>query len=86
MMIFGLDHMITEQEASAEEIEAVRKFLTREGTCLMIGPHHDVGVSPDPAERQMEYAHHGDPLVPRQQRFGLYTRSLMKGLGVPVEN
>ena len=86
MMIFGLDHMITEQEASAGEIEAVRKFLTREGTCLLIGPHHDVGVSPDPAERQMEYLHHGDPLVPRQQRFGLYTRSLMKGLGVPVEN
>jgi hypothetical protein len=86
MMIFGLDHMITEQEASAEEIEAVRKFLMREGTCLMIGPHHDVGVSSDPAERQMEYAHHGDPLVPRQQRFGLYTRSLMKGLSVPVEN
>ena len=86
MMIFGLDHMITEQEASPAEIEAVRKFLTREGTCLMIGPHHDVGVSNDPAERQMEYAHHGDPLVPRQQRFGLYTRSLMKGLGVPVEN
>jgi hypothetical protein len=86
MMVFGLDHMVTEQEASADEIEAVRKFLTREGTCLIIGPHHDVGVSNDPAERQMEYAHHGDPLVPRQQRFGLYTRSLMKGLGVPVEN
>jgi hypothetical protein len=34
----------------------------------------------------MEYAHHGDALVPRQQRFGKYTRSLMKGLGVPVEN
>ena len=34
----------------------------------------------------MEYKHHGDPLVPRQQRFGKYTRSLMKGLGVPVEN
>jgi hypothetical protein len=34
----------------------------------------------------MEYAHHGDPLVPRQQRFGKYTRCLMKGLGVPVEN
>jgi len=51
MMVFGLDHMITEQEASAEEIEAVRKFLTREGTCLLIGPHHDVGVSSDPEER-----------------------------------
>ena len=34
----------------------------------------------------MEYPHHGDALVPRQQRFGGYTRSLMKGLGVPVEN
>ena len=34
----------------------------------------------------MEYKHHGDRLVPRQQRFGRYTRSLMKGLGVPVEN
>jgi hypothetical protein len=34
----------------------------------------------------MEYHHHGDPLVPRQQRFGRYTRALMKGLGVPVEN
>ncbi len=34
----------------------------------------------------MEYLHHGDPLVPRQQRFVKYTRSLMKGLGVPVEN
>ena len=86
MMIFGLDHMVTEQEASAEEIEAARKFLTREGTCLIIGPHHDVGMSNDPAVRQMEYLHHGDPLVPRQQRFALYTRSLMKGLGVPVEN
>jgi len=86
LMVYGLDHMVTEQEASAEEIEAVRQFLTREGTCLILGPHHDVGVSSDLKERAMEYAHHGDPLVPRQQRFGKYTRSLMKGLGVPVEN
>ena len=34
----------------------------------------------------MEYKHHGDELVPRQQRFGQYTRSLMKGLDVPVMN
>ena len=86
LMVFGLDHLITEQEASAGEIEALRDFLTREGTCLILGPHHDVGVSADLKERAMEYAHHGDPLVPRQQRFGRYTRSLMKGLGVPVEN
>jgi hypothetical protein len=86
LMVFGLDHVISDQEAALEEIEAVNKFLTREGTCLIIGPHHDVGSSSDMTERQMEYAHHGDPLVPRQQRFGRYTRSLMKGLGVPVEN
>jgi hypothetical protein len=86
LMVFGLDHMVTEQEASPEEIKAVGQFLTREGTCLILGPHHDVGVSSDLKERAMEYAHHGDPLVPRQQRFGKYTRSLMKGLGVPVEN
>src|SRR5262245_31113753 len=86
LMVFGLDHMVTEQEAAPEEIAAIQKFLTREGTCLVLGPHHDVGVSSDFKERNMEYAHHGDPLVPRQQRFGKYTRSLMKGLGTPVEN
>ena len=37
-------------------------------------------------QRQVEYLHHGDALVPRQQRFGQYTRSLMKALGVPVIN
>lgn len=86
LLVFGLDHLLTEQEASPEEIDAVRRWLTREGTVLILGPHHDVGISADMNERAMEYAHHGDALVPRQQRFGKYTRSLMKGLGVPVEN
>ena len=86
LMIFGLDHMVTEQDAEPEEIEALRAFLKREGTCLILGPHHDVGSSDDPNVRNMEYHHHGDPLVPRQQRFTKYVRSLMKGLGTPVEN
>ena len=86
LLVFGLDHLLTEQEASAEEIDAVQRWLAREGTTLVLGPHHDVGISADMNERAMEYAHHGDALVPRQQRFGKYTRSLMKGLGVPVEN
>lgn len=34
----------------------------------------------------MEYRHHGDALVPRQQRFAHYCRSLLQGLGIPVEN
>lgn len=86
LMVFGLDHLVTEQEASPGEIEALRKFLTREGTCVVLGPHHDVGVSDDMKIRATEYAHHGDPLVPRQQRFSKYTRSLMRGLSVPIEN
>ena len=86
LMVFGLDHLVTDQEASPEEISAIQHFLSREGTCLILGPHHDVGASPDMKQRDVEYAHHGDALVPRQQRFGRYTRSLMKGLGLPVEN
>jgi hypothetical protein len=86
LLVFGLDHMITNQEASAAEIEAVREFLSREGTCFILGPHHEVGISDDPKIRNMEYRHHGDALVPRQQRFGLYTRTLMQGLSAPVEN
>jgi hypothetical protein len=86
LLVFGLDHAVTGQDAAADEIEAVRQFLKREGTCLVLGPHHDVGVTDDPEVRNMEYLHHGDPLVPRQQRFGRYTRSLMQGLGLPVEN
>ena len=86
LMVFGLDHLISEQEASPEEIAAVRQWLQREGTCLLVGPHHDVGFTEDLKQRQQEYLHHGDALVPRQQRFGQYTRSMMKGLGVPVMN
>ena len=37
LFVFGLDHLLTEQEASTEEIEAVRDWLTREGTCLVLG-------------------------------------------------
>ena len=86
LMVFGLDHLVSEQEAALEEISAIREWLKRDGTTLVIGPHHDVGFTDDMTQRQMEYAHHGDALVPRQQRFGQYTRSLMKGLGVPVMN
>ena len=86
LMVFGLDHLPAEQEAVPEEIAAIREWLKRDTTCLLLAPHHDVGFTSDMKQRQMEYAHHGDPLVPRQQRFSQYTRSLMKALGVPVLN
>src|SRR5438105_8350359 len=86
LMVFGLDHLPAEQDAAPEEIAAIREWLKREGTCLLLAPHHDVGFTSDMKQRQMEYLHHGDPLVPRQQRFSQYTRSLMKALDVPVIN
>jgi hypothetical protein len=86
LFLFGLDHNVTGQTPSAAEIEAVRDWLRREGTRLVIGPHHDVGATEDLDQRAMEYAHHGDLLVPRQQRFGGYTLALLHTLGIPVEN
>jgi len=86
LMVFGLDHVLSEQEADTGEVEAIRGWLRREGTCLLLAPHHDVGDTADFGRRQVEYLHHGDALVPRQQRFGQYTRSLMRALGVPVHN
>ncbi len=86
LMVFGLDHVLSEQEAAREEIAAIGEWLQREGTCLLLAPHHDVGFTSDFEQRQVEYQHHGDPLVPRQQRFGQYTRSLMKAFEVPVDN
>lgn len=86
LMVFGLDHLLGQEDATAEEVAAITEWLKREGTCLLLAPHHDVGFTDDFTQRQMEYAHHGDPLVPRQQRFSAYTRSLMKALNVPVHN
>jgi len=86
LMVFGLDHLLSEQEAAPEEAAAIREWLKREGTCLLLAPHHDVGFTSDMQQRQVEYRHHGDRLVPRQQRFSQYTRSLMRALDVPVIN
>src|ERR1700730_756174 len=86
LMVFGLDHLLSEQEAAPEEVAAIREWVQREGSCLLLTPHHDVGFTDDYDQRQVEYEHHGDRLVPRQQRFSQYTRSLMRALDVPVHN
>lgn len=86
LMVFGLDHLNSGLEATREEVEAIREWLRQEGNCLLLAPHHDVGFTDDLAQRQLEYEHHGDRLVPRKQRFSRYTRSLMRALSVPVHN
>ena len=47
LLIFGLDHVLGQQEAAPEEIDAIRQWLQREGTCLLLAPHHDVGATDD---------------------------------------
>jgi len=86
LMVFGLDHLAAQAHACEEEIGALKDWLRREGNCLLLAPHHDVGFTDDLQQRQAEYLHHGDALVPRQQRFSGYLRSLMKALDVPVLN
>jgi hypothetical protein len=86
LLVFGLDHLASGEEASPEEIESLNAWLEREGTCLLHAPHHDVGFTDDLEQRQVEYKHHGDALVPRQQRFSSYARSLSKALTIPVWN
>ena len=86
LLIFGLDHLLSGLEVAPGEAEGIREWLKREGTCLLVAPHHDVGFTDDLDQRQAEFMHHGDALVPRQQRFSQYTRSLMRELHIPVWN
>ncbi|PYX34056.1 MAG: hypothetical protein DMG81_20420 [Acidobacteria bacterium] len=86
LLVFGLDHLTSAEEAAPGEIQAINEWLKREGTCLLLAPHHDVGFTEDFQQRQVEYKHHGDALVPRQQRFSSYARSLLKALEIPVWN
>ena len=86
LLVFGLDHLASGEEAAPQEIQAINEWLKREDACLLLAPHHDVGFTDDLPQRQVEYKHHGDALVPRQQRFSSYARSLMKALEIPVWN
>jgi hypothetical protein len=82
----------TAQSVTQGEIEAIRAFLSRGGTCLVVCPHHDIGVVYDPARkddmaiREAQYRHYGDRLVPSQQRIGGFARTLLASIGLPVEN
>lgn len=92
LVVISFDSLRTHQQAGAEEVEAVRAFLATPGNLLCVCPHHDIGeaegLSQEAlAEVQTEhFLHHGDRTIPPQQRFGGFARSLLAGLGLPVEN
>ena len=86
LIVVSLDHRLTGQRPSAGEVEAIRHFLSRDGTCLVVCPHHDVGRTGGPEDRLRELRHHGDAGVPSQQRIGGFATELLAALGLPIEN
>lgn len=92
LIVISFDSLRSGQAASAAETEAVRIFLSHPDHLAFVCPHHDIGEVPDlPHEAQLrlqeaDFLHHGDRTIPPQQRFGGLARSLLAGLGLPVEN
>lgn len=86
LIVVSLDHVITEQKPTDGEVEALKNWLAQEGKCLIVCPHHDVGNIDDVNLRQEEFVHHGDRLVPSQQRIGGFARYLLEQLDLPIEN
>ena len=69
LLLISLDHQLTHQSPAQEEVNALQKWLRRDGTRLILCPHHEVGASEDPAVREKEYRHHADRLVGRGATF-----------------
>jgi hypothetical protein len=92
LIVISFDSKRTGQTASESEVAALRSFLARPDTMLLVCPHHDIGdtenVEPDAAfARQVaEFHHHGDVALPGQQCVGGFGLSLMAGLGAPIRN
>jgi hypothetical protein len=81
LVIISFDSIRTGQRADADEVDALRSFLTAPGNLLVISPHHNIGDEPE-----VEFRHHGDRTIPPEQRFGDFARSILASLGVPVNN
>jgi hypothetical protein len=92
IVVISFDSSRTGQAATAVEVEAVRHFLSNPNHLIFVCPHHDIGeaagsLGEDRIERQViEHRHHGDHAIPPRQGFGGFARTLLVGLGVPVEN
>jgi hypothetical protein len=92
IVVISFDSLRTGQAASAAEVEAIRQFLDNPDHLIFVCPHHDIGeatgsMGEERAERQLaEHLHHGDLTIPPRQGFGGFARTLLAGLGVPVDN
>jgi hypothetical protein len=86
VIVVSLDHFRSAQHLQPAELDALRAFVNRPGSCLVVCPHHDIGAGGGLPEREIEHRHHGDVLVPGVQQIGCFGRSVMSALGFSVEN
>lgn len=92
IVVISFDSLRTQQAAGSAEIGAVHRFLSNPDHLIVVCPHHDIGVSSEPteqarlAQQTADHFHHGDRAIPPRQGFGGFARTLLSGLGVPVEN
>jgi hypothetical protein len=92
LIVISFDSVRTGQQANDVELQAIRSFLAKPGNLLVVSPHHEVGTAEGLSGSELlrlqeaDFRHHGDKMIPPQQRFGGFGRSLLAGLGVPVEN
>ncbi len=92
LIVISFDSLRTGQQASSAEIAAVKSFLDDPDHLVFICPHHDIGHAEHASHAEIvrlqeeDFYHHGDPTIPPEQRFGGLARTLLAGLGVPVEN
>lgn len=92
LIVISFDSLHTGQETAEIELHAIQAFLATPGNLLIVSPHHDIGHADDLSGtdlmrfQEADFFHHGDKTIPPQQGFGGFGRSLLAGLGVPVEN
>jgi hypothetical protein len=92
LIVISWDSLRTGQQASPQEIDAIRTFLDDPDHALFLCMHHDIGevgeLPPDQRlhRQELEFHHHGDRGVPARQRYGGFALSLLAGLGLPVRN
>jgi hypothetical protein len=92
IVVISFDSFRTSQAATETEVAAIRRFLSNPDHLIFVCPHHDIGETADAARQEREdrqiaeHLHHGDAGIPPRQGFGGFARTLLAGLGVPVEN
>lgn len=92
LIVISFDSSRTMQQASDEEISAIRAFLNHPDHILFVCPHHNIGNSDELPEnerlirQELEFRHHGDPGIPARQSFGDFGLSLLAGIGLSVRN